>query len=119
MNWRSRSELAPNLLRSLDFLLPKRNCGGREGWLPKLVIVRHGHSPMCHGTLRIQLGHILKCILGGAVGERVQQSYTSFELLLHGRCARSRKRYFSQLLRHRVVMRFLRPRERSDQQNDQ
>ena len=97
----------PDLLRPLDFLLRNRNCRGHNGRVPKLVKIRHGHSPMCHRTPRIQFGHALKCIFGGGVGEGVKQSYTSVELLLNGRRARNRKRYFSQFLRCAVAVGFL------------
>ena len=107
MNWRSRSEPAPISLRLLDFLFRNRNGRGQNVRLPKLVKVRHGHSPMCHRTPRVLFGNALKCIFGGGVCEGVQQSHASVELLLNGRRARNRKRHFSEFLRRAVAMRFL------------
>src|SRR5215469_1556025 len=89
----------PDLLGALDFILRKGNRGGCDGWIPKLVIVGHGDSPVCHRTPRIKFGHVLKCVLGGGVSEGVKESHASIELLLNGWCAGHRKRYFSQLLR--------------------
>ena len=42
---------------------------------------------MCHSALRVYLGHTLKGLLRGGIGEGVKQSYASIELLLNGRDA--------------------------------
>jgi hypothetical protein len=76
-------------------LLRNRNCCGLDGGLPKLMKVRHCHSPICHRTLRILFGHALKCSFGGGVSEGVKQSHASVELFLSRWCARNRKRCFS------------------------
>ncbi len=100
----------PNLPRLLDLFLRNRNVGGADGRLPKLVIVRHGDSPMRHRTLRILFGHTLKCFFGVGIREGVKQSDAAVELLLNGRFAGDGKRHFSELLRCGVVVCFL-PRQ--------
>jgi hypothetical protein len=62
---------------------------------------------MCHGALGIEVGHMLKFVRGSGIGERMKQGHPSIELRLNGWCARSGKRYLSQLLRDTVVMAFL------------
>ena len=106
----------PDLLCLLDFRLRNRNCRRCNWRIPKLVKVRHSHSPMCHRTLRIQFGHTLKCIFCGGVSEGVKQRHASVELLLSGRHARNRKRYLPQFLGCAVVVSFLRGREGKDEQ---
>ena len=93
-----------DLLRPLDLMLSNRNCRGRNRRVPKLVKVGHGNAPMCHRTIGILVYHLLKCIFGRGVSERVQQRDASVELLLDRRSAGNRKRYFSELLRRAVLV---------------
>jgi hypothetical protein len=97
----------PYLLGPQDFLLRNRDCRGHNRWVPKLVKIRHGHSPMCHGTPRILFGYAPKCAFSGGVSEGMKQSDPTVELTLNRWHARNRKRRFSQLLRCVVAMRLL------------
>ena len=71
---------SPDLLRPPDLFLRRRNRRELKGRVPDLVKVRHGNSPMGHRTARILLGHALKCVFSGTVGEGVKQGHTPVEL---------------------------------------
>ena len=116
MNCRSRSEPAPSCRARCNSFCAIEMVAGDKGWLPKLVKVRHGDTPMRHGTAVIQFGYLLKCVFGGGVGEGVKESHAFIELGLSRRCARDGERYFPQLLRRRVAMCLLRRREGDDKQ---
>ena len=75
---------------------------------------------MRHRAMRILVGHAMKCIFGGSVGEGVQKSHTPVELRLNRRCAGNWERHLSELLRGGMVVAFLRCRGQGDeQQNEQ
>lgn len=107
------------LLGPLNFLLRNRNCRGGQRGLPKLVKVRHSHSPMCHRTTRVQACYLLKCVFCRDVSKGVKESHSFIELLLSCWRARNRKRYLPQLLRRGMAVCLLCRREGNDEWESQ
>src|SRR6266540_617813 len=95
---------AAELFRLFDFGKPTSDVLRRNWWLPELMEISYGHTPVRHSATGIFSCHIAKCFFRGRVCERMQKGHRSLETFLYFARARRRKLETAELLRDRMLM---------------
>jgi hypothetical protein len=71
------------------------------------MVIRHRHTPVSHGALRIGLRDIEESFLRCGIGEGMQESHTLIEAALNGGQTGHGKKRLTELLWCRMIMFFL------------
>jgi len=96
-----------SLRHQRDFRRPSRELIA-DGRVPELVVMGHGHAPVGHGATRVGGGDLAEGLLGGGVGEGMQQRDRPVEPGPNGGRTGGGEAHRAQFLRRRMVVVFRR-----------